>query len=108
MADSHDTDHRLTWLAVGTFRRIMKLLFYGVKPVFVFDGDAPTLKKRTIVSSASVLAAVAGGNADQSAHSIQEQRKRRKQGAGRDLAKTAQELLAAQLRSAAAEREIAR
>ncbi|GAA5879340.1 hypothetical protein JCM3774_003797 [Rhodotorula dairenensis] len=70
---------------MGTFRRIMKLLFYGVKPVFVFDGDAPTLKKRTI-----------------------EQRKRRKQGAGRDLAKTAQELLAAQLRSAAAEREIAR
>lgn len=37
---------------MGTFRRIMKLLFYGVKPVFVFDGDAPTLKKRTIVGPA--------------------------------------------------------
>lgn len=27
----------------------MKLLFHGIKPVFVFDGDAPMLKKRTIV-----------------------------------------------------------
>lgn len=35
---------------VGTFRRIVKLLFHGIKPVFVFDGDAPMLKKRTIVS----------------------------------------------------------
>lgn len=43
----------------------MKLLFYGVKPVFVFDGDAPTLKKRTIVSRALVLVGGAGGNADQ-------------------------------------------
>lgn len=37
-------------VAVGTFRRILKLLFFGIKPVFVFDGDAPMLKKRTIVS----------------------------------------------------------
>jgi DNA excision repair protein ERCC-5 len=35
---------------VGTFRRILKLLYHGIKPVFVFDGDAPMLKKRTIVS----------------------------------------------------------
>ncbi|GAA6054227.1 hypothetical protein JCM3770_001401 [Rhodotorula araucariae] len=68
---------------MGTFRRILKLLFHGIKPVFVFDGDAPMLKKRTI-----------------------EKRKRRKQGAGRDLAQTAQKLLSAQLRSAVAEREL--
>lgn len=42
---------------VGTFRRIMKLLFHGVKPVFVFDGDAPVLKKRTLVSGLESSAA---------------------------------------------------
>lgn len=35
---------------VGFLRRICKLLFYGIKPVFVFDGGAPTLKRSTIVS----------------------------------------------------------
>ncbi|XP_046401963.1 DNA excision repair protein ERCC-5 [Ischnura elegans] len=30
------------------FHRISKLLFYRVKPVFVFDGEAPGLKKKTI------------------------------------------------------------
>ncbi|GAA5858486.1 hypothetical protein JCM8547_007328 [Rhodosporidiobolus lusitaniae] len=68
---------------MGTFRRITKLMFHGIKPVFVFDGDAPMLKKRTI-----------------------EKRKRRKAGAGRDLAKTAAQLLAAQLRGTLAEKEI--
>ena len=36
---------------VGFLRRICKLLFYGIKPVFVFDGGAPALKRSTIVSS---------------------------------------------------------
>ena len=33
---------------VGFFRRICKLLYFGIKPVFVFDGGAPTLKRQTI------------------------------------------------------------
>lgn len=32
------------------FHRICKLLFYGIKPIFVFDGGVPELKKLTIVS----------------------------------------------------------
>ena len=33
------------------FHRICKLLFYKVKPIFVFDGGVPELKKKTIVST---------------------------------------------------------
>jgi len=40
---------------VGLFRRICKLLFYHVKPVFVFDGGAPMLKRQALVSVALVL-----------------------------------------------------
>lgn len=32
---------------IGTFHRVAKLLFYGIKPVFVFDGETPEIKKRT-------------------------------------------------------------
>lgn len=38
---------------LGFLRRICKLLFYGIKPVFVFDGGAPALKKTTLVCFAS-------------------------------------------------------
>ena len=33
------------------FHRICKLLFYRIKPVFVFDGPSPPIKLRTLVSS---------------------------------------------------------
>ena len=34
---------------LGMFRRICRLLFHRIRPVFVFDGPAPSLKKRTLV-----------------------------------------------------------
>ncbi|OAV99108.1 hypothetical protein PTTG_02358 [Puccinia triticina 1-1 BBBD Race 1] len=63
---------------LGFLRRISKLLYYGIKPVFVFDGGVPILKKQTI-----------------------NERKKRKRGVQDNLAKTAEKLLAAQLRQAA-------
>ena len=59
---------------VGFFRRICKLLFFGIKPVFVFDGGAPTLKRQTIIN-----------------------RKRRKEGRRDDATRTAGRLLAIQM-----------
>ncbi|CAL1716686.1 unnamed protein product [Somion occarium] len=60
---------------VGFLRRICKLLFYGIKPVFVFDGGAPALKKSTIA-----------------------ERKHKKAGAAASHVKIAERLLAAQMR----------
>ena len=33
---------------LGLFHRICKLLFYRIRPIFVFDGQAPLLKKETL------------------------------------------------------------
>ncbi|KAH9178241.1 PIN domain-like protein [Lactarius sanguifluus] len=60
---------------LGFLRRICKLLFYGIKPVFVFDGGAPALKRNTIA-----------------------ERKRKKSGAAVSHAKVAERLLAARMR----------
>ena len=33
----------------GFLMRVCKLLFFGIKPVFVFDGSTPSLKKKTLM-----------------------------------------------------------
>lgn len=60
---------------VGFFRRLCKLLFVGVKPVFVFDGGAPALKRETV-----------------------QRRKRRREGRREDAVRTAGKLLGVQMR----------
>ena len=62
---------------VGFFRRICKLLFIGIKPVFVFDGGAPMLKRETIAN-----------------------RKKRREGRREDAVRTAGRLLATQMKRA--------
>jgi len=67
---------------VGFFRRVCKLLFIGIKPVFVFDGGAPVLKRQTINN-----------------------RKSRREGRREDAVRTAGKLLAIQMQRAAEEEE---
>ena len=59
---------------VGFFRRICKLLYFGIFPIFVFDGGAPALKRETI-----------------------NQRRERRQGQAETTRQTAQKLLAIQI-----------
>uniref|UniRef100_K7ET21 DNA excision repair protein ERCC-5 n=2 Tax=Pongo abelii TaxID=9601 RepID=K7ET21_PONAB len=42
--NSVENPHLLT-----LFHRLCKLLFFRIRPIFVFDGDAPLLKKQTLV-----------------------------------------------------------
>ncbi|EME87299.1 uncharacterized protein MYCFIDRAFT_147956 [Pseudocercospora fijiensis CIRAD86] len=70
---------------VGFFRRICKLLFFGIKPVFVFDGGAPALKRQTIRA-----------------------RKARREGRREDAAQTAAKILAKQMQHAAEAEEARR
>ena len=67
---------------VGFFRRICKLLFFGIKPVFVFDGGAPILKRQTVSG-----------------------RKARREGRREDAVRTAGKLLAVQMQRRAEEDE---
>ncbi|OBT73538.1 hypothetical protein VF21_07212 [Pseudogymnoascus sp. 05NY08] len=67
---------------VGFFRRICKLLYFGIKPVFIFDGGAPVLKRQTILG-----------------------RKRRREGRRDDATRTAGKLLAMQMQRVAEEAE---
>ncbi|KAJ2809599.1 DNA repair protein rad2, partial [Coemansia furcata] len=39
---------------LGFYRRICKLLYYGIHPVFVFDGAAPELKRLTIAERQTI------------------------------------------------------
>ncbi|CAI5759421.1 unnamed protein product [Candida verbasci] len=59
---------------VGFFRRICKLLYFGILPIFVFDGGVPILKRETI-----------------------NERKNRRQKKSESTRETAQKLLAIQL-----------
>lgn len=65
---------------VGFFRRICKLLFFGIKPVFVFDGGAPILKRQTVSG-----------------------RRARREGRREDAVRTAGKLLAVQMQRRAEE-----
>ncbi|KAK6347245.1 DNA repair protein rad2 [Orbilia brochopaga] len=65
---------------VGFFRRIVKLLFHGIRPVFVFDGGAPLLKRQTIAN-----------------------RKSHRQGRKEDASNTARKLLSLQMQKKAKE-----
>ncbi|KAI5467290.1 hypothetical protein BGZ63DRAFT_370825 [Mariannaea sp. PMI_226] len=67
---------------VGFFRRICKLLWFGILPVFVFDGGAPVLKRQTIQS-----------------------RKQRREGRREDAVRTAGKLLAMQMQRIAEEED---
>ncbi|KAL2270183.1 hypothetical protein VTJ83DRAFT_2367 [Remersonia thermophila] len=67
---------------VGFFRRICKLLWHGIKPVFVFDGGAPALKRATLQA-----------------------RRQRREFRREDAARTAGKLLALQMHRLAQEQE---
>ncbi|KAK9806600.1 hypothetical protein WJX73_007536 [Symbiochloris irregularis] len=60
---------------LGFFRRICRLLFHRVRPVFVFDGATPALKRRTTIA-----------------------RRRQREQQTANLRKTAEKLLLAQLK----------
>ncbi|CAK7273345.1 DNA repair protein rad2 [Sporothrix epigloea] len=67
---------------VGFFRRICKLLWFGILPVFVFDGGAPTLKRATLQA-----------------------RRHRREGRREDAVRTAGKLLAVQMQRLAEEEQ---
>lgn len=64
---------------VGFFRRICKLLYFGIQPIFVFDGGAPALKRETI-----------------------QKRRERREGHRESVQQTARRLLAVQVQRIAA------
>ena len=55
MRDRHGNPLSQAHLVV-LFNRVCKLLHYRIKPVFVFDGATPALKKQTLVRHRAVMA----------------------------------------------------
>ncbi|KAA8495842.1 DNA repair protein UVH3 [Porphyridium purpureum] len=49
MRDSNGMMFRNAHL-LGFFRRCLRLLYHGIRPVFVFDGATPYLKRRTVMA----------------------------------------------------------
>ncbi|KAG5458362.1 MAG: XPG N-terminal domain-containing protein [Olpidium bornovanus] len=97
---------------LGFFRRICKLLFFNVKPVFVFDGGVPELKRQTMVRSGSLplppsrtiigkFTTALSFFAGTASLSLKVERRKRRTGQVNNLAKTAEKLLAAQMKMAA-------
>ncbi|GME82395.1 unnamed protein product [Ambrosiozyma monospora] len=68
---------------VGFFRRICKLLYFGIQPVFVFDGGVPVLKRQTIAK-----------------------RRQRREGKKETVKQTAHRLLAQQLQKNAEKKQV--
>ncbi|XP_043274547.1 DNA excision repair protein ERCC-5 homolog isoform X2 [Venturia canescens] len=54
---------------LGLFHRICKLLYFKIKPIFVFDGGVPMLKKNTIASRKKQKA-IAATKAEQMKHDL--------------------------------------
>lgn len=50
-SDGSSRDHHgySPMVLLGLVRRILKLLYWGIKPVMVFDGAAPSLKSERLV-----------------------------------------------------------
>jgi hypothetical protein len=84
---------------LGFFRRVCKLLYYRILPVFVFDGGAPALKLATLVRPRSVPPY--SGSAPLTVWPGREQnaRRRKNERSAASLKRTAEKLLTNQLRA---------
>lgn len=77
------------------FHRICKLLFFRIKPIFVFDGEAPLLKKQTLVCTDDAQARPWYSNTFHSLTSLflQALRRQRKEEMSRESKQTNEKLL---------------
>ena len=81
------------------FHRLCKLLYFRIKPVFVFDGDAPLLKKQTLVKcvcacmSACMFLCMKEMHCDYVSIYFQNLRRQRKEELNRESKQTNEKLL---------------